>query len=184
MAWGANQGRTLRVALNPGDVWRLATAGYKEAHFATFPVALVERPLLASCPERVCLACGKPWVRERAGRRSRRDEKPGDALPGAALRLVMPGGLGELRPACDCRAGYRPGVVLDPFMGAGTVAVAAERHGREWVGIELNPAYARLAEERIVKERGKITAGRDSTGVAVRPTAGIGVRRPYDPRAA
>jgi DNA modification methylase len=44
-------------------------------------------------------------------------------------------------------------VVLDPFMGSGTVAVAAERLGRDWVGIELNPAYARLAEERIAKAR-------------------------------
>ncbi len=38
-------------------------------------------------------------------------------------------------------------------MGSGTVAVAAERLGRDWVGIELNPDYAQLAEERIAKAR-------------------------------
>jgi DNA modification methylase len=44
-------------------------------------------------------------------------------------------------------------VVLDPFMGAGTTAIVAEL-GRNYVGIELNPAYIRLAEERI-KNSGK-----------------------------
>jgi DNA modification methylase len=47
-------------------------------------------------------------------------------------------------------AGSRPGdVVLDPFLGAGTTAVVAQRLGREWVGCELNPDYAAIAEERI-----------------------------------
>jgi len=114
---------------NPGDLWRLATAGYREAHFATFPVALVERPLLATCPERVCAACGMPWLRER---------KRGDGPHG-----------GTLRPGCSCNAASRPGIVLDPFMGAGTVALAAERHNRDWVGVEPNPAYAAMAEARI-----------------------------------
>jgi len=41
------------------------------------------------------------------------------------------------------------GVVLDPFMGAGTTAVVAERLGRRWVGCELNPDYAAIAEARI-----------------------------------
>ena len=40
-------------------------------------------------------------------------------------------------------------VVLDPFMGAGTVALVAIRHGRDWLGIELNPEYIKLAEKRI-----------------------------------
>jgi site-specific DNA-methyltransferase (adenine-specific) len=42
-----------------------------------------------------------------------------------------------------------PGVVLDPFFGTGTVGVVAQRHGRDWVGIELNPAYVQLAEDRL-----------------------------------
>ena len=41
------------------------------------------------------------------------------------------------------------GVVLDPFMGAGTVAVVARRTGRRYLGIELNAAYVALAEQRI-----------------------------------
>lgn len=47
-------------------------------------------------------------------------------------------------------AGSRPGdVVLDPFMGAGTVGVVAAQHGRHYLGIELNAAYIALAEQRI-----------------------------------
>ncbi len=47
-------------------------------------------------------------------------------------------------------AGSRPGdVVLDPFMGAGTVALVSIRHGRDWLGVELNPEYIKLAEKRI-----------------------------------
>ncbi len=41
------------------------------------------------------------------------------------------------------------GVVLDPFLGTGTTALAAERLGRRWIGIELNPEYVQLAEERL-----------------------------------
>lgn len=41
------------------------------------------------------------------------------------------------------------GVVLDPFMGAGTTAVVARRLGRLYVGVELNPEYVRLAERRL-----------------------------------
>jgi DNA modification methylase len=42
--------------------------------------------------------------------------------------------------------------VLDPFMGAGTTALVARQHGRKYVGIELNPAYIKLAEERLANE--------------------------------
>jgi DNA modification methylase len=44
------------------------------------------------------------------------------------------------------------GVVLDPFFGAGTTGVAAIRRNRSFVGIEINPDYAALAERRIFNE--------------------------------
>lgn len=47
-------------------------------------------------------------------------------------------------------AGSRPGdLVLDPFNGAGTVGVVALRHGRRYLGLELNPAYVAMARKRI-----------------------------------
>lgn len=54
------------------------------------------------------------------------------------------------------QAGCPPGgIVLDPFMGAGTTAVVAEQLGRQWVGIELNPEFIRQAEARLEAERTK-----------------------------
>ena len=47
-------------------------------------------------------------------------------------------------------AGSRPGdVILDPFIGSGTTAVAAKKLGRNFVGIDLNPEYMKMAMERI-----------------------------------
>ncbi len=45
-------------------------------------------------------------------------------------------------------------IVLDPFMGSGTTAVAAESLGREWIGIDLSKGYCKLAKERILAARG------------------------------
>ena len=51
-------------------------------------------------------------------------------------------------------ASSRPGaVVLDPFMGGGSAAVACQRLGRQFVGIELSPEYAEIAERRIEAAR-------------------------------
>ncbi|ODU05168.1 MAG: hypothetical protein ABS81_08370 [Pseudonocardia sp. SCN 72-86] len=44
-------------------------------------------------------------------------------------------------------------MVLDPFIGSGIVAVVAEAHRRDWVGIELNPEYIELADTRIADRR-------------------------------
>lgn len=44
------------------------------------------------------------------------------------------------------------GVVLDPFMGAGTTALVALRNSRHFTGFELNPEYIEIAERRLTKE--------------------------------
>jgi site-specific DNA-methyltransferase (adenine-specific) len=116
---------------NPGDVWRLPASGYRGAHFATFPERLVELPLLASCPEAVCSRCGRPWRRG-----------PIKTLGKLAVR-------GDVAPDCGCEVDPRPGLVLDPFFGAGTVGVVANRLGRDWLGIELNPDFVALANARL-----------------------------------
>lgn len=44
------------------------------------------------------------------------------------------------------------GIILDPFMGAGTTGMVAKRYNRRYVGIELNPNYIQIAENRIDRE--------------------------------
>jgi site-specific DNA-methyltransferase (cytosine-N4-specific) len=53
-------------------------------------------------------------------------------------------------PTRCIKAGCKPGgMVLDPFCGTGTTGIAALTLGRRFTGIELNPAFAALAAERL-----------------------------------
>ena len=110
---------------NPGDVWRVATRRFPGAHFATFPPELIRRPILATCPAWVCSHCGRAW-------------QP------LVARGNRPAG-----PSCDFAAAPRPGVVLDPFFGTGTVGIVAAELGRDWLGMELKAEYVELARSRL-----------------------------------
>jgi DNA modification methylase len=46
----------------------------------------------------------------------------------------------------------KKGLVLDPFMGAGTTALVAKKLRRNYLGIELNPAYIKIANKRLAQE--------------------------------
>lgn len=116
---------------NPGDVWQLASSNFRGAHHATFPIQLARRAIQAGCPEARCIRCRLPW-RRRLIR----------AIGGNAVREA-------LAPTCDCEAPKEPGLVLDPFIGSGTTAVAAEELSRDWLGIELNADFAAMAKQRI-----------------------------------
>lgn len=48
------------------------------------------------------------------------------------------------------------GVVLDPFMGAGTTAIVADRFNRSYIGFEINPEYIKIAERRIAKNQPRL----------------------------
>lgn len=85
--------RTVGDTRNRRSVWEVATQPFSEAHFATFPPALIEPCILAGCPV--------------------------------------------------------GGTVLDPFFGAGTTGLVADRLQRNAIGIELNPQYAEMARRRI-----------------------------------
>jgi len=52
--------------------------------------------------------------------------------------------------SCDCETEEtKPGIVLDPFAGAGTTALVAKDLGRQFVGIDLNPEYIAMAQKRV-----------------------------------
>lgn len=126
---------------NPRDLWTIPTAADRLGHQATFPEALIERPILATCPERICVQCDRPWTRPT------RIVSKWTSEGMSHTREV-----GELR-RCRCFAPSRPGVVLDPFAGAGTAAVVARRLRRDFLGVELNPAYVTLAQTRLAAGR-------------------------------
>jgi site-specific DNA-methyltransferase (adenine-specific) len=63
---------------------------------------------------------------------------------------------------------YRDELVLDPFMGAGTTAVAALKVGRHYVGYDTDPAYIELADKRITKQRDRTETQR---GPVILPAA-------------
>lgn len=62
---------------------------------------------------------------------------------------VMPEALVE---PCVLAGSAEGDMVLDPFAGSGTVGVVALRHARNFIGCELNPDYASIAESRIESE--------------------------------
>lgn len=59
---------------------------------------------------------------------------------------VFPEKLVELCVLAGCPEG---GSVLDPFIGSGTTAVVAQKLGRHYVGIDSNPDYCKLANDRL-----------------------------------
>ncbi len=67
-------------------------------------------------------------------------------FPGAHF-AVMPEALVE---PCILAGSAVGDTVLDPFAGSGTVGVVALRHGRHFIGCELNPTYADMARDRVV----------------------------------
>jgi DNA modification methylase len=162
---GTNADTYLR---NRRSVWTVTTKPYSEAHFATFPEALIEPMIKAGCPGFVCRKCGK--ARERV-------YKKGDLVPDApqykprgnnrgdafVKNAMTPAGSKQGHPNfhyekkeigltdCGCNAGFSLGLVLDPFIGSGTTGRVATKLNRNWLGIELNPNYGKLIDKRTDK---------------------------------
>lgn len=146
---------------NARSVWNIATRAFPEAHFATFPPEIPRRAILAGTSGRgACSSCGAGWVRlvdveyENPGNRTTngpRSIERREESPGFAQRLERSATTTGWAPGCDCEGApaVRPCLVLDPFAGAGTTGLEADRLGRDFVGIELNPEYAAIAERRI-----------------------------------
>ena len=155
---------------NKRSVWTIATAPFPEAHFATFPPELPEICIKASTSEKGCCAkCGAPWERETeaAFTPSKKTRgKPGEGQFMQSGAGNKAGGWNDYpaldkhvktlgwSPSCSCNADTVAATVLDPFCGAGTTCLVADRLQRNAVGIELNPTYAAMAESRLSKDRG------------------------------
>lgn len=109
-------------------------------------------------------ATGKAWVSESAVRNKRSVWSVATQPFPEAHFAVMPQALVE---PCVL-AGSKPGdLVLDPFAGSGTVGVVSLRHGRRFIGLELNPNYVEMAERRIA---GPLFVGESVSEEASKPS--------------
>lgn len=162
---------------NKRCVWKVTTKPYKEAHFAVFPPDLVEPMIKAGCPEFICNECGKPREKifERVGGPPRgshhknhdirvnpqgrpdTDTKVyGSDLSEIYRKYGYPQNKLKGYTDCGCDKGFSPGIVLDPFAGSGTTGEVAIRLGRDFIGIELNDEYVKLAEKRMSDIQGQM----------------------------
>jgi DNA modification methylase len=145
------------------------TKGYPDAHFAVYPEKLVT-PLIKSATSEYgcCPSCGAPWVRVMEKRRENRSNAAragtqivGKGHPSSQVRdthdvrngpCVATKTIGW-KPSCACYLQTPvPCTILDPFGGAGTTGVVANRLGRDAILLELNDEYAALAQQRMDKD--------------------------------
>jgi hypothetical protein len=146
-------GRNLR------SVWNIATQPFKGAHYATFPLKLAQRCVLASTSRHACAECGMAWTRVINRKQSPRVDdseldRYGTGKAGVHRKVggqyqkwldANPAKTLDHRPSCGCGAGVRPCIVLDPFCGSGTVGQVCRElpHRRDFVGLDLSFEYLR-----------------------------------------
>ena len=163
---------------NKRSVWEIPTQPYPRAHFATFPIKLVEPCILAGTSEKGCCPeCGKAWVRvvektkppDSAFNKARYSADENVKMSplhrsGKASGQKMQNWLDANPPKTT---GWRPQcshdrepvgcIVLDPFGGSGTVAQRAKELGRRYVHIDLG--YEELALERLCQRELSLHGG-------------------------
>lgn len=152
---------------NKRSVWTITTKPYSGAHFAVMPMDLVEPCIKAGTSEKGCCpTCGNPWKRVvnsirvmrhelpkddpnyRPARYARKSNGTDDYTNGGAQAFSKTTTTGWI-PTCTCGGNPVPCTVLDPFSGSGTVGVVSTKLSRNYVGIELNPEYLALSEQRL-----------------------------------
>lgn len=158
---------------NKRSVWTIATQSFHGAHFATFPVKLIEPCILAGTSEKGCCPkCGACWRRvvERVATDKMQKMTDGwDTGPGGHGSFhrdgreqgkkqvpVMASVTINWLPSCKCHAGDPiPCTVLDIFNGAATTGIAAMKHGRRYIGIDRKAEYLEMSRKRLTeyKER-------------------------------
>lgn len=164
---------------NARSVWRIGSSPFSEPHHAVMPAALAERCIKAGTSDAGCCPdCGAPWERivqkgepdlahqrasggDLAGAYSGLSTKGHDAAgvqnASDVKRRILAGMVQRRtigwRPTCACPEHQPvPCTVLDPFGGAGTTGLAADRLGRDAVLIDLNAKYVTMARKRITSD--------------------------------
>lgn len=148
-----NKGRNMRTT------WTINPKGFSGANFAVYPEELIETPIKAGCPKKVCKECGLPKEKVIETTLVNDELKPskgekyeaGSEFMSEKTRLRSEIKFEDkgYKTTCDCDCGFERGIVLDPFFGSGTTGLVAKKLGRDYVGIELNPEYVEMANKRI-----------------------------------
>jgi len=148
--------------LAPPDLFCINPTPMPEDHNATFPVELPQRIIKCSCPKQVCIKCGtpkipitKPTIQYQKVLDSITQWQMGGLEKGLSNYKKNLGSLTAQREivgydTCDCTDEFIPGMVLDPFFGAGTTGIAAEKEGVRWCGIEIKEEYSTIAKKRLL----------------------------------
>ena len=166
---------SLRLADNPlgklpGSVWVVPTEPLRVPdhlgidHFAAFPTEWPKRIIAGWSPAGVCVACGegrRPVVDKRTevayvqnNNRPARMDLAESANGRGYNAASYPHGVTSATITgytCACphpTADTTPAVVLDPFGGTGTTALAAKALGRHGISVDMSADYCRLAEWR------------------------------------
>lgn len=146
------------------------STAYSGAHFATFSPAMIRPLIQGGTSERGCCpGCGAPWEREvekkthvnGSGREhvAGNDGQGGQGWAGVP-RATQKSTTRGWTPTCACPRPPRrpvPCVVFDPFGGAGSVALEADRLGRDAILCEAQPEYVAMAQERLTAEAPLLT---------------------------
>jgi len=142
----------------------------KISHFATFPTEIPRRCILAGTSDKgACPHCGAGW-RRMTDREFVPQQDVRDPLKlakasnkgldtsngwGATPRGTVESTTTGWAPTCACphtEADLVPPIVLDPFAGAATTLLVANRLNRRALGLELNPEYVAMGRRRIVDD--------------------------------
>ncbi|GCC10066.1 putative methyltransferase [archaeon] len=129
---------------NPGDILTIPTKGSPEAHYAVFPEALITK-LLKPHARKICKKCGLPKkkILEAVLAQNSAEVKRSILKKMGQLERVV--GYEE----CDCEAGYRNKIVLDPFAGRGTVGKVAKELGMDYLLFDIDPKNVEIAKRYI-----------------------------------
>lgn len=119
----------VNVWVVPPSAGRNYSSGQK--NFATYPPALTDIFVRATCPPVICSSCGKP-------------------IP------MRPDYKGFENCICVSTTKAGKGTVLDPFLGSGTTSISALNYGVNSIGFEINPDYVEGARNWLDTERERI----------------------------
>lgn len=136
---------SIKEMKNKRSVWSVNSQPFKGAHFATFPENLILPCIRAGTSEYGCCSkCGSPW------RRIKNNKSKSENLDPYLLSNQKSENAQSWQSTCKCQGSQViPCTILDPFSGAATTGVVALKNKRKFIGIDINPKYIEISEQRI-----------------------------------